>query len=61
LEGSGDPYFVALRSGEVVRIPHDAISGDALNLEAVERVAPSIEELVGRAEVTAAQGLMKRA
>lgn len=50
LEGSGDPYFVRLSDGAVVRIPHDAVSEDLLDLGLIEMVASSLERLVEIAE-----------
>ena len=49
LEGSGDPYFVALNDGGIVRIPHDAARGGELRLAAIERIAESVEAFVARA------------
>src|SRR5687767_11332163 len=31
LEGSGDPYFIRLKDGAVVRIPHDAVDEEELD------------------------------
>lgn len=45
LEGSGDPYFVDINSKElvVVRIPHDAVTGELLlSREQVEVVSSTI-------------------
>lgn len=46
LEGSGDPYFIRLKDGALVRIPHDAVEGRELCLSRVELVASSLRELV---------------
>jgi hypothetical protein len=49
LEGSGDPYFVRLDDGAVVRIPHAAAVGGSVDLSKVEVVAPSIDALISSA------------
>jgi hypothetical protein len=51
LEGSGDPYFIQLQDGSVVRIPHDAVIQGELNSSQVERVAASIQDLINNAEI----------
>ncbi len=52
LVGTGDPYFLRLRDGAVVRIPHDAVSQDELDVDRVEQVAPSVEHLVKAAALS---------
>ncbi|MEQ1504137.1 MAG: SMI1/KNR4 family protein [Myxococcota bacterium] len=49
LTGGGDPYFVRLDDLALVRIPHDAIRGDALVMEAVELVALSLDAFIDHA------------
>ena len=52
LEGSGDPYFLS-GTGEdppLVRIPHTAARGGALNRTAVETVAPSLSQFLRMAK-----------
>lgn len=58
LEGSGDPYFVRLEDGALVRVPHDAVRGNDLNMSRVEKVSASIEHLMAVAEIS---GLTSRA
>lgn len=50
LEGSGDPYFVHLPTGQIVRIPHDAVRGDKIATGSAEVVRQSIRELVEAAQ-----------
>ena len=38
LEGSGDPYFLRLSDGALVRVPHTAVVGDDLELKSIELV-----------------------
>lgn len=52
LEGTGDPYFVRLDDGAVVRVPHDAVGDNGLDMSQVQRVAVSIEHLVEVAEIS---------
>ena len=49
LEGSGDPYFLRVRDGAVVRVPHDAATETTLDETAIELVASSIDDLLDRA------------
>lgn len=51
LEGSGDPYFVRLADGVVVRIPHDAVVNDRLDESQIEVVASSVVEVLDRASI----------
>ncbi len=43
-EGSGDPYFVRLCDGALVRVLHDAPWSDGLQEEAVELVSRSLPD-----------------
>jgi hypothetical protein len=52
LVGSGDPYFLRLTDGAIVRVPHDAVVDDDIDTDQVERVAASIESLIDTAEIT---------
>jgi hypothetical protein len=56
LEGRGDPYFLRLADGAIVRIPHDSVDEADLDADAIELVAPSIAELVDMAEITGPAG-----
>lgn len=56
LEGTGNPYFLRLGDGAIVRIPHDAATEDDLDGSQVDLVARSIEALVDAAEVLACNG-----
>lgn len=51
MKGSGDSYFLdTTRPGApVVRIPHDAVVGDALDRSMFEQVSPSFGALLERA------------
>jgi hypothetical protein len=53
LEGSGDPYFIAMTGDDpaLVRIPHTAARGGALNRSAVETVSPSLTQFFRIAKV----------
>jgi len=52
LVGSGDPYFLRLSDGAVVRIPHDAARGAVLDCQQVEQVMPSIPALLNMADIS---------
>lgn len=53
--GTGDPFFLDLRSGSndppVVRVPHDYAGGESFPLDAVELVARSLTNFLKTAEV----------
>ena len=51
LEGTGDPYFLRLEDGAIVRVPHNALSSGELDVSRVERIAASIEDLINEADV----------
>ncbi len=51
LEGSGDPYFLRVADGAIVRIPHDAATENSLDLSRVELVASSVDMLMERATI----------
>ncbi|MBN4055074.1 hypothetical protein JYT15_01045 [Acidimicrobium ferrooxidans] len=50
LMGSGDPYFLRIEDGAVVRVPHEAATENDLDLEQVELVASSVMDLVDLAD-----------
>lgn len=52
LEGSGDPYFLRLEDGAVVRIPHDAVIDEDLDIGQVERVVSSVDHLIESADIS---------
>lgn len=52
LEGSGDPYFIRLEDCAFVRIPHDAVIDDDLDVGRVERVASSVDALIDSANIS---------
>ena len=52
LEGSGDPYFLRVEDGAVVRVPHDAVIEGDLAPKRVELVAASLAALIDLAEIT---------
>lgn len=58
MEGSGDPYFLRLADGAVVRILHDFVDADEeeLDPEGIELVARSIAKLIEMAEITGPTG-----
>lgn len=43
--GSGDPYFVSLHTGALVRIPHECAVGDALDVTQIEEVLSSVHQI----------------
>lgn len=57
LEGTGDPYFLRVKDGVLVRIPHDAVVNNELDVNRVEKVATSLKDLVEIAEITEASGV----
>jgi hypothetical protein len=48
LLGSGDPYFLRLSDGALVRVPHDAARGESLDEKQIEVVALSIDNVLTR-------------
>jgi hypothetical protein len=53
--GTGDPFFLDMRSGSndppVVRVPHDYAGGETYPLDAIEPVAPSLSEFLKTARI----------
>lgn len=52
LEGSGDPYFLRIEDGTIVRIPHQAAINDELDFTQIEPVIGSIVALINKSEIS---------